>query len=239
MIAFLRNMRQQLAKENKFGRYFRYAIGEIILVVIGILIALQINNWNTRKQESKQEQKILNILKSEFTYNAAELQRNMDKASLTKSRIDSLLFLIDHPEIDIDVNDLRELVLRVTGYSTYDPSNGALTNLISSGQLELIKNDSLKIALSKWFGEVQDTKEDELRLIRFGDTHIDPIRLEYINYNANSRFDRNSAELLNHANFENILLRTSRAFAYNIENYEHLGKEIENIMSLIDGEIKL
>ncbi len=227
-----------MADENRFIKYWRYAIGEIVLVVIGILIALQINNWNTKRQENKQELKILKILQSEFTYNAFELQRNIDKSTLTKSKIDSLLFFIDHPEIPLEEPELRELALRVTGYSTYDPSNGALTNLISSGQLELIKNDSLKITLSKWFGEVQDVKEDELRLIKFGDTHIDPIRLEYIDYNKNSRFDRNSKQLLNDPQLENILHRASRAFAYNIENYELLRKEIEKTLTLLDSEIK-
>ena len=46
MIKFFRHIRKSLLEENKMGKYFKYAIGEIILVVIGILIALQINNWN-------------------------------------------------------------------------------------------------------------------------------------------------------------------------------------------------
>ena len=52
MIKFFRKIRQKLLSENKFGKYLTYAIGEIILVVIGILIALYINNLNTEKQES-------------------------------------------------------------------------------------------------------------------------------------------------------------------------------------------
>ena len=49
MIKFFRKIRQNLLMENKTGKYFKYAIGEIILVVIGILIALQINNWNSQR----------------------------------------------------------------------------------------------------------------------------------------------------------------------------------------------
>lgn len=59
MIKFFRKIRRQLLSENKFNRYFKYAIGEIILVVIGILIALQINNWNTKKDN---EQKVIKTL---------------------------------------------------------------------------------------------------------------------------------------------------------------------------------
>ncbi|NNL82776.1 MAG: hypothetical protein HKP28_05265, partial [Winogradskyella sp.] len=55
MIKFIRQIRYNLISENKTGKYFKYAIGEIILVVIGILIALQINNWNIENSNSAQE----------------------------------------------------------------------------------------------------------------------------------------------------------------------------------------
>jgi len=61
MIKFFRKIRQNLVMENKTGKYFKYAIGEIILVVIGILIALQINNWNERRKERAQEQALIAI----------------------------------------------------------------------------------------------------------------------------------------------------------------------------------
>jgi len=51
MINFFRRIRKRLAEDNKPLKYLRYAIGEIVLVVIGILIALQINNWNERRKD--------------------------------------------------------------------------------------------------------------------------------------------------------------------------------------------
>ncbi len=67
MIKFFRKIRYDLMEKNKTGKYFKYAIGEIVLVVIGILIALQINNWNekTRKYNAI-AQNYLNSLKQEF-----------------------------------------------------------------------------------------------------------------------------------------------------------------------------
>ena len=62
MIKFFRKIRQNLIMENKTGKYFKYAIGEIFLVVIGILIALQINNWNEGRKSSQLELKILKDL---------------------------------------------------------------------------------------------------------------------------------------------------------------------------------
>jgi uncharacterized membrane protein YgaE (UPF0421/DUF939 family) len=62
MIKFFRKIRQKMLTENKFSKYLIYAIGEIVLVVIGILIALQINNWNAERKVEKEEIGILNNL---------------------------------------------------------------------------------------------------------------------------------------------------------------------------------
>jgi len=62
MLRFFRKMRSALIPESRFGRYFFYALGEIVLVVIGILIALHINNWNEERKADKFEKKLLNEL---------------------------------------------------------------------------------------------------------------------------------------------------------------------------------
>ena len=67
MIKFFRKIRQQLLAENRFGRYVIYAFGEIVLVVIGILIALQINTWNESKENKKWERQFLEDLSIELT----------------------------------------------------------------------------------------------------------------------------------------------------------------------------
>lgn len=239
MIKLFRNIRQSLLMENKTSKYLKYAIGEVVLVVIGILIALSINNWNTQRQYDHQEQSILSVLKSEFIYNQLELNRNIDKATRLKNRVDSLIALFKNPNDIIDTVKLRKLSLGLSAYSTYDPSNGALTNLISSGQLNLVKNDNLRLILSKWFGEVQDVKEDEIRLMNFGDTYLDPIKLKSLNYSADSKFDRNIFSLLNNPEFENVVVRMSSAVNYIIQNYNLLGLEIEKILMLIEQEIKI
>ena len=238
MIKFFRNIRQNLLSEGKTGKYLKYAIGEIVLVVIGILIALQINNWNAQRQLNIQEQDILKILKSEFTFNNLELQRNIEKAMRLKKRADSLLILFKMPQNKIKPENLKYLTLGLTAYSTYDPSNGALNNLISSGQLNLIKNDSLRIILSKWFGEVQDVKEDEVRIMNYGDTYLEPLRLKFLNYHTDSHFYRNSVTLLENPEFENMVVRLFRGIDYIIENYESLDLKIENILKLINQEIE-
>ena len=66
MIKFFRKIRQDLLKKNKTGKYLKYAIGEIVLVVIGILIALSINNWNENKKNINQVEKAFRNNQFEF-----------------------------------------------------------------------------------------------------------------------------------------------------------------------------
>jgi len=82
MIKFFRKMRYDLIEKNKTGKYLKYAIGEIILVVIGILIALQINNWNERRKDLSQEQLILMQLQREYISNLNQLDEKFLPTSL-------------------------------------------------------------------------------------------------------------------------------------------------------------
>ncbi|PQJ82006.1 DUF6090 family protein [Polaribacter glomeratus] len=74
MIKFFQKIRRRLLKESKFNRYFIYAIGEIILVVIGVLIALQVNNWNENKLQHKKTEVIFNQIINELVVDVKIIQ---------------------------------------------------------------------------------------------------------------------------------------------------------------------
>jgi hypothetical protein len=91
MIKFFRKIRQQLLTESKFSKYFLYAIGEIILVVFGILIALQINNWNEWKKDRVKEKEVLVSLAENFELNIEALESDIE--SLLKFNTSSRIVL--------------------------------------------------------------------------------------------------------------------------------------------------
>src|SRR5210317_532577 len=79
MIKFFRNIRQNLLNEGKTTNYLKYAIGEIVLVVIGILIALQINNWNETRKDRLKEKELKIALLSDFEETKKRLQETINK----------------------------------------------------------------------------------------------------------------------------------------------------------------
>jgi hypothetical protein len=147
MIKFFRKIRQNLLMENKTGRYFKYAIGEIILVVIGILIALSINNWN---EESKDRDKLLNIyslIYNDIEDDIKELQKNVEFYNEKKSVFEKVV----HDSITPDLLDqgLSSLI-----------SNSPRTLLNKKGvsQLrQLQENDTLTFYLNDIY-EFMDTR---------------------------------------------------------------------------------
>ena len=98
MIKFFRKIRQNLLSEGKTGKYFKYAIGEIILVVIGILIALQINNWNQQRILEKQSQQVLLNLREEINENKTELE---SATEFLKQRVDKRLEYLNRSDQNI------------------------------------------------------------------------------------------------------------------------------------------
>ena len=100
MIKFFRSIRQKLLSENKFSKYLLYAIGEIVLVVIGILIALQINNWNDLKKEHQNERIYLESLQAEFATNLETLNQVIASCNRLDAQLGEILTFYDPQKLD-------------------------------------------------------------------------------------------------------------------------------------------
>ena len=102
MIKFFRHIRKSLINQNNMGKYFKYAIGEILLVVIGILIALQINNWNEARKTQAKEIEILNGFKNGLEFDISQL----DSISFHYARArTSINIILEHLENDLSYSD--------------------------------------------------------------------------------------------------------------------------------------
>lgn len=101
MIKFFRHIRRSLIQENKMGKYFKYAIGEIILVVIGILIALQINNWNEHRKQVKEENEIIQSFKAELKAKSNQLKISIERNKEYEEHSRALLSFIKHDTVSV------------------------------------------------------------------------------------------------------------------------------------------
>lgn len=174
MIKFFRHIRQRLLSESKFSKYLLYAIGEIILVVIGILIALQINNWNESRKERFAEQKILKQLHKEYTQNLKQLDEKISMRHKMTHASNVLLNYIDNPK-EIEDDSLLYCLFRLSQDPTFDPLEN---DIIVNGKLRLITNDSISEMLSNWTSDVYQVQEIEDNWQMFRNQNYYPVLIK-------------------------------------------------------------
>ncbi|WP_396637522.1 DUF6090 family protein [Maribacter sp. R77961] len=162
MIKFFRRIRKSLLSENKFSKYLLYAIGEIILVVIGILIALQINTWNEQRKDNVKEQEILKRLRKEFTSNRAQLLEKTESKKDINRKCTRLLTFYNEPE-KAELDSIFAYLGSVIP-TTFDPIQN---DLVRSGNIETIQSEELKELLINWSTDVVQLKEVELMFLRY------------------------------------------------------------------------
>jgi hypothetical protein len=143
MIKFFRKIRFNLIGTKETGKYFKYAIGEILLVMIGILLALQVNNWNTEKQNRHVERNYLKNLKADLEVDL----NNLDSLSKDRTKkAESAFKLLKLPGATSikELISLDSLYYNVFVWTSFIPRTTTRQELISSGQFNLIHSDRIK-----------------------------------------------------------------------------------------------
>ena len=144
MIKFFRHIRKDLMEKNKTIKYFKYAIGEILLVMVGILLALQVSNWNQQRIASNKEKVLLSELHQEFVENKSQFERVIAAHQLAFDICDK--WITEFP-INLERINLDSLPLRPDGLHkrwTFNPSQGIINSLVSTSSFELISNRELR-----------------------------------------------------------------------------------------------
>ena len=154
MIKFFRHIRKKLIGENRFSKYLLYAIGEIILVVIGILIALQINNWNEARRNTKTENEYYCRLLEDFELDRQNIKRLSDESDYKIKKSKALL--LDLPKKERSKEYLIDNYIQALRTNAFVPSKVTILDITSSGKLNLIKNDSLKKILIRYYAELDN-----------------------------------------------------------------------------------
>ncbi len=151
MIKFFRHIRKSLIEKNQMGKYFKYAIGEILLVVIGILIALQINNWNESRKANALEKNYYCLLLDDLNQDKQQVKT---LKILVQERIEysnQLIFVIQQDQSNAtEFGKNLRYAIRL-GAKSFQPNDATYQDIKSSGNLSIIKDKKIIKALNAYF----------------------------------------------------------------------------------------
>lgn len=251
MIPFFRKFRYNLAQDNqpaspagRFFKYSRYAIGEIVLVVIGILIALQINNWNENRKSRKQETLLLEGLQSEFQSNLKTFDSVFVKHIRKEEYVEKLILFEKKPF----AFGKLDTVLEVLTYNyTVNLSSTIYKSSVNSGKIDLISDSQLKNIISSFEDKLIDFQEEELIAREMTNLEI----LPYINDNIALRYplgsrneeelredDLNYRKLVTNTEFRNRLINLKSVCWDVTTEGRNLRKDIVNIIDQIEVQLR-
>jgi hypothetical protein len=233
--------------ENKTGKYFKYAIGEIILVVIGILIALSINNWNENRKERNSEKILLSNLNEEFSFNLNELKDTEVRLNQVIKKAKELVNLFGTDKNLITTKHIDSLIYGGIWGPTFDPNQDVFYSVYDKGNMELISNANLKKTLISWGSTINEFKEAELNMKTNLNRNVVPKLEKIISFrNAekfgtlkgidDSRLLPDNRVMLENIEAENIIFNHLWELENTISYYSELSSSIENIISQLENK---
>ena len=234
MIKFFRIIRQNSLMENKTGKYFKYAIGEIVLVVIGILIALSINNWNENQKNTQWEQRFLKDLRNELQSDLSQLNNSYGIQAKKGETLKYLMQLIQKGNSDKKSEIDSVFVSTQFVNPTFFPTTGVYDSGIASGKIENIKNDSLKYMITNLYNHYYK------RLVYNGEIldgvvgKVDWEKSKF--YNPNKKQIKSWESVLDSEFYNQMDFLMHQNIVYTKISKENID-QIKNVINIVDKEI--
>lgn len=243
MAKLFNKIRQKLVSEKpsaiRTANYLKYAIGEIVLVMMGILLALQVSNWNEQRKNSTKEARVLRQLHLEFIANKAQLQKVV---SYHRKAFDAADKILDIIPIDIEQTNLDSLsryIRRMRYRWTFNPSQGTINTLTSTSSFNVISDIELREMLLQWDDMVKDYTEEEMNSAEFAKNQYSDYLRHHIRIGHKLRRVKSELTFLNSPLFENII-RDRRGFLREIIGEKNdITTELYKVVKTIDKIIEL
>jgi hypothetical protein len=231
-------------EQNNTGKYLKYALGEILLVMIGILLALQVNNWNEERKIQADEQQLLASLKTDLTISLKQIERKIYATNHIQYKDSTTLILIKERNISIDIDSLMNLLTGYNAPPTFDPESGTINEIINSGKSNIISNLDLRRFISSWSSYMNEIKETESTFGSFFHNRKAPYLSKYIPYrNGNSElfgksnFEIDKSAIFSSLEFENMV-RESWIWCNNLRfRYEILREHISEMLKILEADL--
>lgn len=155
-----------MADDNKPLQYMRYAIGEILLIIIGILIALQLNTWNEKQAARNLEQSLLRSLKVEMQENYEQLNEVLGYNAKSRNAAKRMIEIYNGEYVHKNPREIDSILSLLQWAWTYNPQMGALNSIKNSGHFDAIQNEKLRSFISS-FEDLSVDALEENDLLRY------------------------------------------------------------------------
>lgn len=267
MINFFRKIRKKMADNNqpaspagRFLKYFRYAVGEIALVMIGILLALQVNTWNEERKDGLRSLSHLREIKAELLFDLNQLDTVVSYLDAVDQAGLYLNDFLSNKLEKIDSAKLKDAYLRLGHLSVFNVTEIAYNNLLNSGEINIIQNDSIKQLLGfihnegKWDRSYHDGPMQQIynEYSNYINKHAEPLMVRHFfqkefklnfenEFNATTRsidnFSIDWNELRKDSKYRILLDQVLSNRVIQRSNYIEWKNEILEILQFIDGEL--
>ena len=242
MIKFFRHIRKDLMESGKTTKYFKYAIGEIVLVVIGILIALSINNWNNNRQDENRIDAFMQKLKTQTENNITKINNNIQLHDTHYQTSMHLISIIG----DSTINNVDAKIDSLVGANFSDYHLNLDLNVIiegrENGDLALLPSDRIRQALYNLSADNKALIERE----RISNEDLNLLFVPYLNRNFNFRnrsplnnigksklYKGNNAQMLNDQEFENYIISRIEYNYANLHLYKKMKEKLEAVYEML------
>ncbi|QNJ98128.1 DUF6090 family protein [Constantimarinum furrinae] len=232
---FFRKIRLNLLSEGKTGKYLKYAIGEILLVIIGILIALQINNWNDKRIERNELNLSLHSMIEELNQNIKFLETEK------KDKQERLLTIESFKDVAGSDQDPRNIVFAIGDEVKSKEFNTVYQTLKDEKKIRLIQSSELRDQITTFYEyELAGITDFNTWHDKFVSEIIDPYFLENIPLSNNIEIDPNVInEFINQSKFKNILASQETIYMSYVslnEKVTQLAKDLKSTLSSLSNK---
>ena len=234
MLAFFRNIRRNLIDDNRSWRYLKYAIGEILLVVIGILIALQINNWNESRKLESSEIQVYKNLKRQLLEDAGIISGNVDFNRTYWEEYKIALGILERDDRS-EADSIARIATNLMEFSDFHQQRNIYASLVNSGEVQLISNNDILTGL-------QHLDETYVYINKIEQAHFQIITLIYqdlykiIVLDPPTPIDPDA--LYGHSIRNHFILSIGLCTEKD-EVYKRALDQIDRIVALLDAEIEM
>jgi len=250
MIKFFKKIRQRLLTENKFSKYLIYTIGETLIIVIGVLIAVQINNWNENKKNDQQSIIYLEDLRTDIEYDIKTLNKNILINELLINKTDTIIQILTTKDrlTQKETLEFINLHLNLVNESYFIPEKNTIKQIESSSQGDLLHNKELRNLIFRYYStNERNEHNNEVSVQLYQHSYITKyifqnvlLSGDYGKYLFESSFNRPKIDI------QNLWLKTDYVYALFLKKkitvnqnikYKSIKTLAENLVQVIEKEL--